>query len=167
MISECVIPLLAHVGGLKNCNSMTREEAKLNALNHYPDFDGPCDKPNAYADDYRLTLAQRYAYMRCYDDMLLNNDKYQTVPVEQLDILVEKAKAYDEFIAEKPMEVPALGTKYDANIHTRKAYKDGCRNTDKKYKKLVDYCKGTLYLWGVEHDNVLSELGDLLKNLEK
>lgn len=146
---------------------MTREEAKLNALNHYPDLDGPCDKPNAYADDYRLTLAMREAYMRCYDDMLLNDDKYQTVPVEQLDRLVEKAKAYDEFLAVKPIGVPALGTKYDTNIRTRKAYQDGCRNTDKKYKKLVDYCKGALYHWGIEHDNVLSELGKLLENLEK
>lgn len=146
---------------------MTREEARLNALAHYPDMDGPCDKPNFYAEDYRITLAQREAYMRCYDDMILNNDKYQTVPVERLDSLVEKAKAYDEFIAEKPIGVPALGTKYDTNVRTRKAYKDGCRNTEKKYKKLVDYCKGALYHWGVENDNVLSGLGDLLKNLEK
>lgn len=70
------IPLLALAGGSKNCNSMTREEAKLNALAHYPDLDGPCDKPNFYAEDYRITLAQREAYMRCYDDMVLNNDKY-------------------------------------------------------------------------------------------
>jgi len=146
---------------------MTREEAKQKALEHYPDAMGPCDKPNIYTDDYRITLAQRHAYLECYEDMVLNNDKYQTVTVEALDALNAKAKAYDEFIGEKYIGVPALGTKYDTNTRTRAAYRDGYMAADNKYKKLVQYCKGILYHWGVEHDDALAGLAKLIEDLEK
>ena len=55
----------------------------------------------------------------------------------------------------------------DASIVQRSAYVKGCTDTDKRYKALVDYCKGALYHWGTEHDNVLEGLGKILDELEK
>ena len=55
----------------------------------------------------------------------------------------------------------------DASIVQRLAYLKGCTDTHNRYQSLFDYCKGILYHWGTDHDNVLEGLGKILDELEK